>query len=382
MISGQESEFYKAKLRAGRRVCRGVVRPAQLPTNAEIREEVFYMAQSDSASKPRQLKAKGQNKRQHPPFAKQGPLADANAQELFRYRVEALRVMRLLSAYRPQLVGGVLSGRLRNNHEGRRPEICLHVFCDELNHLLAVLTYAGLLHSVEVKRIVKQGDEKLFTHVHFCDKLPVKLSVYPQAKAHMRFRSTLTGRPIPRASQAELELLVGASSPATAEEFPLHPTHEGADRYLILETLLWPLERVKLDTRLHPEGDALYHSLQVFDLAVAELPYDEEFLLAALLHDVGKAIDPKEPIAAGLEVLADVITPRTAWLIEQLNSAHAVLSGTAGARLKRRLSQDESYEELMLLARCDRKGRQAGVRTRDLPEALEYLRKLARMCQE
>ena len=40
----------------------------------------------------------------------------------------------------------------------------------------------------------------------------------------------------------------------------------------------------------HPEGDALYHSLQVFDLACEESPYDEDFLLAALLHDVGKAM--------------------------------------------------------------------------------------------
>ena len=45
--------------------------------------------------------------------------------------------------------------------------------------------------------------------------------------------------------------------------------------------------------RLVPEGDALYHSLQVFALASDRLPYDEEFLTAALLHDVGKAINPQ-----------------------------------------------------------------------------------------
>ena len=45
-----------------------------------------------------------------------------------------------------------------------------------------------------------------------------------------------------------------------------------------------------LHPTIHPKGDALYHSLQVYDLACDEMPYDEEFLLAALLHDVGKGL--------------------------------------------------------------------------------------------
>ena len=64
------------------------------------------------------------------------------------------------------------------------------------------------------------------------------------------------------------------------------------DRFQIYQMLLLPLERVKQSPKYHPEGDTLYHSLQVFDLARDELPYDEEFLLAALLHDVGKGLDP------------------------------------------------------------------------------------------
>ena len=80
---------------------------------------------------------------------------------------------------------------------------------------------------------------------------------------------------------------------------------------------------MKEPLKYHPEGDALYHSLQVFDLARDELAYDEEFLAAALLHDVGKAIDPADHVAAGLEALDGFITERTAWLIEHHMLAHA-----------------------------------------------------------
>ena len=45
-------------------------------------------------------------------------------------------------------------------------------------------------------------------------------------------------------------------------------------------------------------------------------PYDEEFLLAALLHDVGKAIDPHDHVAAGMDAFRGSITERTMWLIE------------------------------------------------------------------
>ena len=49
---------------------------------------------------------------------------------------------------------------------------------------------------------------------------------------------------------------------------------------------------------------------RVFALARDELPYDEEFLLAALLHDVGKAIARQDHVAAGLDALDGFITAR------------------------------------------------------------------------
>ena len=152
------------------------------------------------------------------------------------------------------------------------------------------------------------------------------------------------------------------------------------DRFQIYEALLLPLENVGQNLKYHPEGDALYHSLQVFDHARDELPYDEEFLAAALLHDVGKGIDPGDHVAAALEALDGAISARTAWLIENHMHSHGIADRTLGRRAHRRLRESEFYDDLVLLGECDRAGRQAGVEAPELEEALDYLRDLTRMC--
>ncbi len=161
---------------------------------------------------------------------------------------------------------------------------------------------------------------------------------------------------------------------AVAQDEPL-------DRFQIYEALLLPLENVRQHLKYHPEGDALYHSLQVFDHARDELPYDEEFLTAALLHDVGKAIDPADHVAAGLEALADIVTERTAWLIEHHMLTHAIADQTIGSRAHRRLRESENYDDLVLLGECDRAGRQPGVEAPELDEAMEYLGGLGGMIE-
>ena len=146
-----------------------------------------------------------------------------------------------------------------------------------------------------------------------------------------------------------------------------------ADPFRVFYSLLLPLENVKQSPKYHPEGDALYHSLQVYDLACDRLPYDEEFLLAALLHDVGKGVDRHDHVYAGLEALDGFITERTAWLIEHHMLAHQLHDGTIGARARRRLKENENYDDLVLLGECDRGGRCVGVMTTELELSLIHI---------
>lgn len=148
------------------------------------------------------------------------------------------------------------------------------------------------------------------------------------------------------------------------------------DRFEHYRRLVLALEQVKLNPEYHPEGDALHHTLQVFELARHELPYDEEFLLAALLHDVGKAIDRRDHIGAGLAALDGFITDRTRWLIEHHTEANQLAAGELGQRARHRLEENENFEELQLLSKCDRGGRQRSMQVHDLDEVIEYLRTL------
>ena len=44
MYERTESEYYRAKMKAARRFCAGWVKPADLPSNAEIRDEIQTFA--------------------------------------------------------------------------------------------------------------------------------------------------------------------------------------------------------------------------------------------------------------------------------------------------------------------------------------------------
>ncbi len=148
------------------------------------------------------------------------------------------------------------------------------------------------------------------------------------------------------------------------------------DRYA---ELLRPLELVTQDPLRHPEGDVLYHSLQVYTLVGEHFPYDEELLTAALLHDVGKSINRRDAITAGLEALKGIVTLRTAWFLDNLPAGRAIVDGTLGARAMKRLKAAPDFNELMVLVDSDLAGRRCGVVVPDVEEALEQLLELSKL---
>jgi hypothetical protein len=189
---------------------------------------------------------------------------------------------------------------------------------------------------------------------------------------------------LPSDSEVRAELLTLERDPLrTAEPGDTMPEPESdesiasladhLDRFAIYKLRLIPLESVKQNPKHHPEGDALYHSLQVFHLARDRHPYDEEFLLAALLHDVGKAIDPQNHVAAAVEALRGAVTERTLWLIEHHMDLLANRTRPISPRLRREIEASEYYEDLELLRELDDAGRVPGAIVETVDEALGYI---------
>lgn len=341
-----ETEYFTAKRKAASQL--GVDyrhRPSDLPSNREIRDQVQAMA------------------RMH-----EGP---KRVEKLRDMRVEALRLMRRLARFRPRLIGSVRTGHVRKGSD-----IDIHIFTDSLALVTDLLEEQGLQFDVEHKRVIKHGEERMFTHIRVHDRYPYELTVYPEDKAHYVFKSSITGKAIERASIAELEELLREEGPEMDLDAEVALREQSVDRFELYRQLLQPLEAVIQSPRYHPEGDALYHSLQVFELARAERPDDEEFLLAALLHDVGKAIDPGDHAAASVEALEGAITERTAWLIAHHMEALAYRNGRLGLRARARLEASEHFEDLLLLRELDLRGRVPGAMVCEQSEALDYLRAL------
>src|SRR6516225_4670238 len=151
MYERSESEYFTAKRKAAKRLCRQSVKPEDLPSNAEIREQIQLFARIHE----------GQRRTQH----------------LRDIRLEALRLMRLLRPFRPRLIGSVMTGHVRKGSD-----IDIHVFSDSPALVTDLLEQAGYPHELERKQIVKHGEARIFTHVHVHDRFPFELTIYAEDK--------------------------------------------------------------------------------------------------------------------------------------------------------------------------------------------------------
>src|SRR4051794_4145960 len=210
-----ESEYFTAKRKAARRLCRGGVKPEDLPSNAEIRDETQRYARLHEGGR--------------------------RTRDLRDMRLEALRLMRLLRQFRPRLIGSVMTGHVRKGSD-----IDLHVFTDHPSLVADLLEGAGLPHELERKQVVKHGESRVFTHIHVAGRFPFELTVYAEDKAHYVFKSSITGKAIERASILELEQLMEREYPDLALDEALDEAERAADAdpYLLFRLMLAPLEKV------------------------------------------------------------------------------------------------------------------------------------------
>src|SRR5262249_57243300 len=116
-----------------------------------------------------------------------------------------------------------------------------------------LLEQEGYQYDVERKQVVKHGESRVFTHVHVHARFNFELTVYAEDKAHYVFKSSITGKPIERASIRELEELLEREYPGLNLEGELTTPAEQADPYQIFRLLLLPLENIKQAARYHPE---------------------------------------------------------------------------------------------------------------------------------
>src|SRR5262249_50726694 len=160
-----ESEYFTAKRKAAKRLCRGGVKPEDLPSNAEIRDQIHLFARIHEGEK--------------------------RTQHLRDMRLEALRLMRPLRAFRPRLIGSLMTRHGRN-----ASDIDLHVFTDTVGLVTDLLEREGYQFDVERKQVVKHNEARVFTHIHVHDRFNFELTVYSEDKAHYVFRSSITGKAI------------------------------------------------------------------------------------------------------------------------------------------------------------------------------------------
>src|SRR6266566_5035339 len=165
MYERVESEYFTAKRKAAKRLCGRGAKPEDLPSNAEIREQIQLFARIHEG--------------------------DKRTENLRDMRLEALRMMRLLRAYRPRLIGSVMTGHVRKGSD-----IDLHIFCDSPALITDLLQQQGCQFDLERKQVVKHGESRIFTHVHVFDRFNFELTIYPEDKAHYVFRSSITGKAI------------------------------------------------------------------------------------------------------------------------------------------------------------------------------------------
>ncbi len=134
--------------------------------------------------------------------------AEAHASELTAMRGVALEAMRLLEDFEPRLVGPLLSGTA-TPHNG----ISLHLFADAPEIVAVRLIDRGIRHEVAERRFRTQRDEvEAYPAVRFmAGEHEIDATIFPRDGIRQAPPGPVDGKPMRRATAAEVEALVSAS---------------------------------------------------------------------------------------------------------------------------------------------------------------------------
>ena len=130
-------------------------------------------------------------------------------ERLFRLRLIALRTMESLAPFEPRLVGSVLSGTATD-----RSDVDLHLFADDPEEVEEFLRAAGTPFASELVTVRKDGAVRDYPHLYLEEEgVEIECTVYPRSDRRRAPRSSITGRPMERASIARLKKLLAESLP-------------------------------------------------------------------------------------------------------------------------------------------------------------------------
>lgn len=149
-----------------------------------------------------------------------------------------------------------------------------------------------------------------------------------------------------------------------------------ADPFPCYDLLLRRLDGAKTG-RVTGGGDWLDESLFLFLEVREAYPFDEEMLLGALLRHVGRVLDSRDPVKAGIRALRGLITPRTEFLIEFQGVGTEIWRTKLGKRLRSQLCQSPYFEDLLVLERIVSESSALSGRAPSIEECLDYCRELS-----
>ena len=174
MVDGLECEYLGAKERAVSML--GLGSQVRLPSNRQIKECIAQLTRDQLGD-------------------------DEVARRLKAMRRIACDVMTAFSEFDVYLIGSTLSGKIRDTSD-----IDFHVYCDQPAYLIELLQEWGY---EEVEEELVENRKGSFVHLRWCEMgYPVEITVYPVSEAGLTPYSSITGKPMKRATLAQVRQLL------------------------------------------------------------------------------------------------------------------------------------------------------------------------------